>query len=350
MEPGNQTVLVTDNRIDIWGGDQNPQEIQRFTSAITGVPIENIYVHTTFLGGGGVGILRAGVDAEGYPIAIDVKTTGQYGGPGGTGGLDQQVRGLTNPAYFVPNYRYNYRIIEDYYVPGGNRRATGSRANCFYLESFINELAHAAGKDVYQYKRELLARNPNPPATGVGGFARRDEWLTALDMVAKMSGWGTPLPKGWARGIAIEDRRRPSRPHGTICAQVHTVEVTPRGQVRLHRVDIAHEQGFKLVHPVAVRKQIEGQIAWGYDDALYQETTVENGRAVERNFDRMNVSRINEYPKQVNIQFFETNKWLYGVGEETIPQIMPAIYDAVFQVTGKRIRSLPLKNHDLSWG
>ena len=394
MEPGNQTVLVADNRIDIWGGDQNPQEIRDFTSLLTGVAPEDIYIHTTFLGGGygnggngpfaahavlvaqalkgrpvkmlwsreedwgtgtryqpfGVGILKAALDADGWPIAMDVRTTGQYGGRGATGGMDQQVRGLTNPPYFVPNYRYNYRIIENYYVPGGNRRATGARANCFYLESFISELAHAAGKDPYQYRRALIARNPAPPATGIGGFGRRDEWLVALDMAAKMSGWGTPLPDGWARGIAIEDRRRPSRPHGTICAQVHTVEVTRRGQVRLHRVDVAHEEGFGLVHPVAVRKQIEGQIAWGYDDALYQEVTFKDGRTLERNFDTFTVSRMNEYPKQINIQFFKTKKWLYGVGEETIPQIMPAIYEAVFQVTGKRIRSLPLKNHDLSWG
>ena len=101
---------------------------------------------------------------------------------------------------------------------------------------------------------------------------------------------------------------------------------------------------------MAVRKQIEGQIAWGHDDALYQETTVQGGRAVERNFDTFPVSRINEYPREVNIQFFKTDRWLYGVGEESIPQVMPAIYDAVFQVTGKRIRSLPLKHHDVSWG
>jgi isoquinoline 1-oxidoreductase beta subunit len=297
----------------------------------------------------GVGIFKAGLDAAGWPIAIDVRTTGQYGGPNSTGGLDQQVRGLTNPPYFVPNYRYNYRLT-DFHVPGGNRRGTGSCANCFYLESFIDELAHAAGKDPYLYRRELIARNPADPKTGIGGFTRRDDWLKALDMVAKMSGWGTPLPEGWGRGIAIEDRRRPSRPHSSIGAEVFTLSVSKRGQVRVHRVDVAFEEGFGLVHPLAVRKQIEGQIIWGYDDALYQEMTVRNGRAVERNFDLYPVSRINEYPKQLNIAFFKTNKWLYGAGEETIPQVAPAIANAVFTVTGKRIRSIPLKNHDLSWG
>src|SRR4030095_3802809 len=144
----------------------------------------------------------------------------------------------------MPNYRYNYRILEQYHVPGGNRRATGSRANCFYMESFISELAHVAGKDPYQYRRELIARNPAAPATGLGGFGRRDEWLTAVGMGAKMAKGGGPLARGGARGIAIEDRRRPSRPHGTICAQVHTIEITKRGQLTLHRVDVAHEEGF----------------------------------------------------------------------------------------------------------
>ncbi len=393
MEPGNATVLVTENRVDIWSGEQNPQRVLNLASQLTDIAPENIYVHQTFLGGGygnggngpqaqhavlvaqalkgrpvltmwsreedwgtgtkyqpmGVAIMRAGLDADGWPIAIDVRTTGQYGGPGGSGGVDQQYRGLSNPPYFVPNYRYSYWVIQDYYVPGGNRRATGARANCFYLESFIDELAHTAGRDPYQYRRELIARNPAAPATGLGGFARRDDWLRALDLAAEMSGWGTPLPEGWARGIAIEDRRREARPHSTVCAQVHTVEVTRRGQVRLHRADVAFEEGFGLVHPLTVRKQIEGQIAWGYDDALYQETTVQDGRAVERNFDTFTISRMNEYPRQVNIRFFKTNRWLYGAGEEAIPQVMPAIYNAVFQVTGRRIRSLPLKHHDLTW-
>jgi isoquinoline 1-oxidoreductase beta subunit len=400
MEPGNATVLVTDNKVEIWLADQHPQEVLQYAHELTGIAPENIYVHLAYLGGGygsggngpyagqaivvaqalkgrpvklvasrdedwgsgtryqpmGVGIMKAGLDADGWPIAMEVRSSSQYSG-------DQLVRGLTAPPYFVPNYRLTCRTLDvgssstvstaraaNVPVPVGNRRATGARANSFYMESFIDELAHAAGKDRYQYRRELIARNPVSPGKGVWGFARRNEWLTALDMAAEMSGWGTPLPEGWARGLAIEDRRRTSRPHSTICAQVHTVEVTRRGQVRLHRVDVAFEQGFRLVHPVSVRKQIEGQIAWGYSDAIYQETTVRDGRAVERNFDTFPVSRMSEYPKEVNIRFFPTKAWLYGAGEEAIPQVMPAIYSAVFEVTGKRIRSLPLKNHDVSWG
>jgi isoquinoline 1-oxidoreductase beta subunit len=136
----------------------------------------------------------------------------------------------------------------------------------------------------------------------------------------------------------------------SIVAEVHTVEVNRRGQLRLHRVDVAFDEGFSLVNPLSVKKQIEGQIAWGYDDAMYQALTVQDGRAVEVNFDTYPVSRLNEQPREINIAFFKTNKWIYGVGEEAIPQVAPAICNAVFVITGKRIRSLPLKNHDLSWG
>ena len=170
-------------------------------------------------------------------------------------------------------------------------------------------------------------------------------------MVAEMSGWGTPLPEGWARGIAIDDRRRASPDsYTTLCAQVHTVSVSRRGQLRIHRVDVSHDEGFSHVNPLSVRKQIEGQLAWGYDDAVYQEVTIRDGRAVEVNFDTYPVSRMNEYPPEVNIAFFKTDKWIYGTGEEAIQTVAPAIANAVFRITDKRIRSLPLKNHDLSWG
>ena len=224
----------------------------------------------------------------------------------------------------------------------GFRRSTGSGVNVFYLESFIDELAHAAGKDPYEYRRELIARNTN--------FRDRDDWLKALDMVAKMSGWGTPLPEGWARGIAIDDRRRPSpAAPSRLCAEVVTVSVSRGGLLRLERVDVVFDEGFSFVNPLSVRKQIEGQIAWALSDAMWQEITIKDGRTVEGNFDEYQIARMADYPPEVNIQFLKTNnKWISGVGEEAIPQIAPAMAQAIFKITGKRIRSLPFGNQDLS--
>jgi isoquinoline 1-oxidoreductase beta subunit len=388
MEPGSATAIVTANRVDLWSGTQNPAGALTNAARESGVAPENVYVHTMFLGGGygidngntranqqavaiaktlngrpvklvwtreedwgfglrprpmGLCVIKAAVDAAGYPVAIEAHTVGtNYGG-------DQQWRGMSAWPYYVPHYRYTTHIPKTH-VPCVPRRATGSSTNAFYQETFIDELAHLAGKDPYQYRREMIARNP-ADKPGVGGFkvAQRNDWLRALDMAAKMSNWGAPLPEGWARGIAIDDRRRPSRNSTTAVAQVHTVSVSRRGQVRIHRVDIAFDTGFSLVNPLTARKQIEGQMAWGLDDALSQQNTIKDGRCVETNFDTYPVSRMNEYPPEVNIQFMKSSHWLYGLGEEAIQQVAPAIANAVFKVTGKRIRSLPLKNHDLSW-
>ena len=112
-----------------------------------------------------------------------------------------------------------------------------------------------------------------------------------------MSGWGTELPKGWARGIAIDDRRRPERRTGTVCAQVHTVSVSPQGKLRLHRVDVAFDEGFGFVNPLSVRKQIEGQIAFGYSDAMHQEVTIRDGRAVEKELQRLSIVNNDPVPQ-----------------------------------------------------
>jgi isoquinoline 1-oxidoreductase subunit beta len=385
MEPGNATVLVGDGRVDIWSGDQDPQGLLRNAVKLTGVGGENVHVHSTFQGGGygsngngpqgemavfianavkgrpvkmlwtreedwgsgtkyrpmSVCLLKAGLDGDGYPIAMEARhaTTWNQG--------DMGVRGLSTPPYFMPNFRMSVHVPMSH-VPIGTRRGTGAAPNAFYLESFIDELAHTAGKDPYLYRRELISRIP-PGGKGVGGFPHRDNFLLALDMVAKQSNWGSPLPAGWARGIAIDDRRRPTRTTSTICAEVMTVEVTKAGKLRLHKADIVFERGFAFMHPLAVQKQIEGQITWAYDDAIYQGTTLKDGRAVERNFDLFPVSRMIEYPREVNIQYFPSKRWITGAGEEAITQLPPAILNAVFKVTGKRLRSIPLKNHDLSW-
>jgi isoquinoline 1-oxidoreductase beta subunit len=378
MEPGNATALVTDDRVDIWIGDQSPQETRFSAAQIAGVPQEHVYVHSTHLGGGfgrngngpqaeqavmiasalkgrpvklqwtreedwsagttyramGAAHIRAGLGPDGYPVAMDLRAAAD-------GNAAAPERGLIPPAYFVPNLRTSNHHA-DFHVPCSTRRATGSPSNVFFVESFIEELAHAAGKDPYAYRRELISRST---------IVFKDDWLKALDLVAEMSGWGRPLPEGWARGIAIDDRRnnREEADVCTICAVVCTVSVSKAGAVRLERVDVAFDEGFGFVNPLSVRKQIEGQVAWGWNDAMHQAFTVKDGRMEQNNFHDFPVSRMNEYPREVNIRFFRTNHWLEGVGEEAMSQIPPAIVNAVFRVTGKRIRSLPLRKHDLSW-
>ncbi len=392
MEPGNATAMVTADRVDLWTGDQAPDLALRRAAQEAGVTPDKVFVHTTFIGGGfggggasdqvhqavavaktlngrpvkliwtreedmclgekyrpmGIGRFEAALDADGWPIAMTMRTNGdRYDGNGTPAGTyknpvaEQAVRGLHELPYFVPTLHYDVHT-QNSHVPVGFRRSTGSGVNVFYLESFIDELAHAANKDPYEYRRELIARNTK--------FRDRDDWLKALDQAAKMSGWGTALPEGWARGIAIDDRRRPSRQTVALCAEVVTVSVSRRGELRLERVDCVFDEGFSFVNPLSVRKQIEGQIAWALSDAMWQEITVKNGRVVEENFHQYRIARMEDYPPQVNIQFLKTNnKWISGVGEEAIPQIAPAMAQAVFKITGKRLRSLPFGKQDLSW-
>ena len=125
----------------------------------------------------------------------------------------------------------------------------------------MDELAHAAGKDPYLYRRELIARTNLP---------YKADMIKALDTAAEMSGWGTPLPPGMARAIALEERGAETHGNATISAQVHTVSISRQGELRLLRVDVAHEEGFGLVNPLSVKKQIEGQITWFYNDTMHQ--------------------------------------------------------------------------------
>ena len=241
MEPGNATVLVTDNRVDIWIGDQSPQETRFSASKITGIPETNVHLHLCSLGGGfgsngngpqaehaimianahrgtpihmlwtreedfigttyramGVARLKAGLDADGWPIAFEVRTAMQEGGFGPDASFHVTSR------YHVPNYRYSNHTTK-FHVPVGTRRGIGQAAHEFYRESFMDELARAAGKDPYRYRRELIARTNLP---------YKEDMITALDMAAEMSGWGTPLPKGTARAIAPRRARRGNRRHG----------------------------------------------------------------------------------------------------------------------------------------
>jgi isoquinoline 1-oxidoreductase beta subunit len=377
MEPGNATVLVTDDRVDIWIGDQSPQETRYSASKITGIPEANVHLHLCHLGGGfgrngngpqaehaimianahrgtpihmlwtreedfigttyramGVARLRAGLDADGWPVALDVRTAMQEGGFGPDASFNVTSR------YYVPNYRYSNHTTK-FHVPVGTRRGIGQAAHEFYRESFMDELAHAAGEDPYRYRRELLGRTSLP---------YKDDMIQALDLAAEMSGWGTPLPQGTARAIALEERGAEGNGMATVSAMVHTVSVSREGNVKLLRVDVAHETGFGLVNPLSVKKQIEGQITWFYNDAMHQACTIRDGRIAENNFHVFPLSRIDEDPPEINIRFFPTRHWLAGMGHDRATSVQSAIGDAIFQITGKRFRDLPFGQHDLSWG
>jgi isoquinoline 1-oxidoreductase beta subunit len=293
---------------------------------------EEDFVGTTYRSMG-VARLRAALDAEGWPIAIEVRTAMDEEAPGSIAAFNRTSR------YYVPNYRFSNHNVP-FHIPVGTRRGVGEPAHDFYRESFMDELAHAAGKDPYLYRRELISRTNLP---------YKADMIRALDTAAEMSGWGKPLPQGTAQAIALEERGAEGRGMATISAQVHTVSISKQGELRLLRVDVGHEEGFGLVNPLSVRKQIEGQITWFYNDTMLQACNVTDGRIVENNFDRFPLSRIKDNPPEINITFFKTGHWLRGMGHDRGTSVQSGLADAVFQITGKRYRDLPLRDQDLTW-
>ena len=402
MEPFNCTARVASDRVDIWVGSQDPENATLDAAKVAGLPVGKIYLHNCFLGGGfgrrgnqddvrqavaiakqlggrpvkviwsreettrhgyyrpmRVSRFRAALGPDGTPAAWTTRVVGVdeavfaaklVAAEGGLANTrvtrtdepadEQLIRGLHKLPYFVPNQLFDYHLRKTH-VPTGPWTSVGRSQNEFFLETFVDEVAHAAGKDPYQYRRTLLAANPE--------FAFAKSWIQVLDAVAEKSGWGKPLPAGTGRGIAIGDSRRLSRTEITICAMVATVAISQKGEVRLQRMDVVMDSGAFLVNPLAAERQVEMQVGMGLAAVLRQEITIEKGRVSQGNFDTYPLLRPTEMP-EIEVQFIRaTDDPIAGIGEEIIGWVAPAVCNAIFSVTRKRIRSLPLKKHDLSW-
>ncbi len=379
MEPMNCTAHVTTDRAEVWAGTQNPEEAVSQISSLTGIPEQNVYLHNCFLGGGfgrrganddvrlavaiakqvgrpvkviwsreetvqhgayrpmRVSRFRAVLGQDGMPAAFHTRVVGiESPYPGD----EQTIRGLHKLPYRVTNELFDYHSRETH-VPNGPWTSVGRSQNEFFLETFIDELAYAAGKDPYEYRRVLLETNPN--------FPQAKAWLKVLSTAAEKSKWGEKLPQGTARGIAIGDSRRLSRDEITICAIAATVSVSKKGQVRAERFDVAMDTGPFLVNPLAAERQIEMQVVMGLAATLKQQITIEKGRVTQTNFNDFPLLTRAEMP-EIAVHFVRaTDNPIAGIGEEVVGWIAPSLCNAIFAITGKRVRSLPLTNHDLSW-
>jgi len=369
MEPLNATAHVQGDRVDVWVGSQNADLALTFAAQASGVKPENVYIHNTFSGGGFGRRLRpdevaqavavskaigkpvkllwsreeeirqgryrtqaairfkAGFAADGTPVAFDMRNSAGSSNPqSATNGLDPQTtQGLHNTAYKFANMRLT-SILKNTHVPLGPWRAPGHSQNVFFMESFIDEMAHAAGKDPVALRRELLTHRPD--------FQR------VLDVLVEKSDWGKPMPAGKGRGIAIHDS------YDSVVGMVAEVSVL-NGEVKVERVVIGCDCGV-VVNPRGVETQLEGGMIYGLSAAMFGEITVKNGRVVEGNFDTYPVARLKDAPKtEVYLVPTAGKKW-GGVGEPGATMIQPAITNAIFAATGRRLRSLPIRNHNLS--
>jgi len=367
MEPMNATAHVRADGVDIWAPTQFQTGAQGIGAAIGGVPPEQVKVHTTYLGGGfgrrfeldfiqealetskAVGTpvkviwsreddvrngqyrpanfhrMRAGLGADGKPVAwshriVAPSIMARVFPNTVQNGLDgEAVEGGAELPYTVPNLHVDY-VLTDTGIPVGFWRSVNNSYNGFAVETFIDECAAAAKADPYEYRRALLANAPRH--RGV------------LELAATKAGWGTPLPAGRARGIAV------FKSFESFVAQVAEVSVSSAGDVRVHRVVCAVDCGMH-VNPQTIEAQMQGGIVFGLTAALKGAITIDKGRVQQGNFNDYEMLRMNEMPA-VEVYIVPSNEAPGGIGEPGTPPIGPAVGNAIFALTGKRIRKLPI--------
>jgi isoquinoline 1-oxidoreductase subunit beta len=366
MEPLNCVAHVQSDFCEIWASTQIQTFASQIAAKITGLPAQKVLVHTMYLGGGfgrrggadyiGEAVeiakqisvpvkltwsreddlqhdtyrpaaytrLAAGLDAQGWPLVW----TGRIACPSFEGlnnGVDRAaVEGMADMLYGIPN------VLVDYHaavagIPVSYWRSVGYSQNTFFTESFMDELAAAGGKDPLELRRRMLAKSPR--------------MLGALNLAAEKAGYGKPLAAGHHHGIAVANNV------GSFTAQVAEISVD-KGKLKVHRVVCAVDCG-QVIHPAIVAQQIQSGIVFGLTAALKGNITIEKGRVKQQNFHDYEVLRIDEMPT-VDVHIVPSQNSPGGIGEASTPPIAPAVMNAVFAATGKRVRRLPLRAADLA--
>jgi isoquinoline 1-oxidoreductase beta subunit len=394
LEPQGCTASYKDGKCEIWTNSQIPGSGRRLASQVLGIPESDITQHMV-RGGGGFGrrltndyvaeaayiskeagmpvkllwsreddmahdyyrpggfqFLKGGVDASGKLVAWHNHFI-TYGDKdkliaNGTGLVSAGAMGPTEfPQRFVPNYHLE-ASAQPLGIRTGSLRAPSSNAFAFVIQSFIDELAHAAGKDPVEFRLAMLDTPPPPaPAGAPGGFQQpgmnADRMKGVLKLVAEKSGWGKKLPKGTAMGVAFHFS------HQGYFAEVAEVKVDSANKVKVNKVWVAADVGRQIVNPSAADNICQGGMIDGLSELMDQEITVEKGRVVQTNYHQHKMVRLTQAPPEIEIHYLLSDNNPTGLGEPAMPPVLPAVTNAIFTATGKRVRSLPIAKSGFSW-
>ena len=386
LEPQNCTASFKNGALELWAPTQNPAPGRALVARTLGLKEDAITLYMTRCGGGfgrrlnndymveaawiakeiGVPVkllwtreddmqhdfyrpagwhnLTGGVDASGKLVAWNNHFVSF--GEGQNFGSSAGISGTDFPARFVPNFSLNASVMPSG-VPMGFLRAPGSNGIAFATQSFIDELALAAGKDPMQFRIDMLnTMIPDPPPAADGrpqqpGFDG-PRMAAVVKEVATRAGWGKTLPKGTGQGIAFHFS------HRGYFAEVVQVTVSQAGQLTINKVWAVGDVGSEIINPLGAETQVQGAVLDGIAQALAQEITIDKGAAVEGNFDEF-LLLTHSQAVPVDVFFRKTANAPTGLGEPALPPVVPALTNAIFAATGKRVRSLPLSKHDLSW-
>jgi isoquinoline 1-oxidoreductase beta subunit len=364
MEPLNAVADVRSDRVELWAGTQGPTSVLRDVQMATGIAAANITLHVPYLGGGfgrrlvndfvmdavyasraagrpvklmhtreddmrsaqyrpiNANRMQGALDAQGWPNAWIHEIVV----PALLGGIFATEGAATNYPYAMPNRRVTWQdpAIN---IPVWTWRSVGASHNAFVVESFLDELAALGEKDPLEVRLRLLGQSSDPNAP---------RHAAALQDVANRAGWSTPAPEGRARGIACHQT------FGTIAAEVAEVSLdAATGKVTVHKVWATVDCG-RAINPRGVEAQVQSGIVFGLTAALYGQIDIEGGRPVQANFDSYRLLRMNEVP-EMDVNIIDSGAAITGMGEPGVPPVAPAVCNAIFRLTGRRVRSLPIQ-------